>query len=95
MNYRVYILLDIVDGRAEQVAQVLRSSLGVVMADVLEGPPGVIIVMEVPERQRLAKLVIEVLTVVEAVTENVRLLPIRDRASANTFLKASCQKSRN
>lgn len=94
MNYRVYILLDIVDGRAEQVAQVLRSSLGVVMADVLEGPPDVIIVMEVPERQRLAKLVIEVLTVVEAVTENVRLLPIRDRASVNTFLKASCQKSR-
>jgi len=45
MGARVYILLNIVDGKAGQVAQVLQESPGVVMADALEGPPDVIIVV--------------------------------------------------
>ena len=94
MNDRVYILLDIVDGKAEHVAQVLRSSPGVVMADVLEGPPDVIIVMEVPKRRRLAKLAVEALAAVETITEHVRLLPARDRSSANTFPKSLCQNGK-
>jgi len=36
MRERVCILLDIVNGKAEQVVQVLRESPGVVMADAIE-----------------------------------------------------------
>ena len=82
---RVFILLNTVEGKAEQVAQILRESPGVVMADALEGPPDVIIVMEAPERQQLAKLAIETLALVETMTEHVYLLPARDRLDANAF----------
>jgi len=39
MNDKVYVLLDIVDGKAEQVVQVLQEIPGVVMVEALEGPP--------------------------------------------------------
>jgi hypothetical protein len=79
MSDRAYILLDIADGKAEQVTKVLRESRGVVMADALEGPPDVIIVMEASERQQLAELTIRVLASVETMTERVCLLPTRNK----------------
>ena len=77
MSDRAYILLNIVDGKAEQATEVLRKSPGVVMADALEGPPDVVIVMEAPERQQLAKLTVQALASVETITERVSLLPNR------------------
>ena len=50
MTYEVYILLDVVDGRAEQTTEVLRESRSVVMTDTLEGSPDVIIATEAAER---------------------------------------------
>ena len=91
MDDRVYILLDIVDGKAEQVAQALQESPGVVMADALEDPPDVIMVMEAAERQQLAKLAIQALASVETMTECVYLLPVRDRLNTGSFLKLSPQ----
>ena len=83
MDYRVYLLLDVVDGRDEQVAQVLREGPGVVMADALEdaleGSPKVVVVIEAPERKQLAKWTIEALASVEMLTEQVRLLHTRNR----------------
>jgi len=66
-----------VDGKAEQATEVLRKRPGVVMADALEGPPDVVIVMEAPERQQLAKLTVQALASVETITERVSLLPNR------------------
>jgi len=79
MNARVYILLDIVDGKAEQVAQALQGSLGVVMADAVEGSPDVVIVMEAPNREQLAKLTVQALALVESMTEHLCLLPVSER----------------
>jgi hypothetical protein len=79
MSDRAYILLNIADGKAEQVTKVLRESPGVVMADALEGPPDVIIMMEASERQQLAKLTIQALASVETITEHVYLLPTRNK----------------
>ena len=81
MGDRAYILLDIVKGKAEQATKVLRKSPGVVMADVLEGPPDVIIVIEAPERQRLAKLTVQALTSVETITDHASVLPTRNSIS--------------
>jgi len=39
MNDKIYILLDTVDGKAEQVVQVLQEIPGVVIVEALEGPP--------------------------------------------------------
>jgi hypothetical protein len=92
MDDRVYILLDVVGGKAEQVARLLRESRGVVMADVLEGPPDVIMLVKAAERQQLAKLAIQALTSVETMTENFLLLPARDRSGTNTYPKSSYGK---
>jgi hypothetical protein len=85
MDNRVYILLDIADGKAEQVTQVLRGSPGVVMVDALEGPPDVIIVIEAAEREQLAKSTIQAIASVETAVKHVHLLPARDRLNTNTF----------
>ena len=83
MGYRVYLLLDIVDGNAEQAARVLRESPGVVTADVLEGPPDVIVIIEADELQELAKLTNQAFTSVETMTEDTCLLPAKYRLNTN------------
>jgi len=55
MVFRTYMPLDIADGKPGQAVRVLRDKPGVVMADLLEGPPDVIVVVEASERQKLAK----------------------------------------
>ena len=92
MNDRVYILLDIVDGKAEHVVKVLRKSLGVIMADALESPPDVIAVMEAPERRQLAKQAVQALASVKTVTEHVCLLPVREKT--NTAISSKLSRRR-
>ena len=75
MSARAYILLRTVEGKAERVAQTLRGEPGVVIADALERPPDVIMVVEASEREKLAELTIQALGSVEAMTEDVHLLP--------------------
>ncbi len=77
MSARVYILLDVVAGTSGQVTEALRGKPGVVMADPLEGPPDVIMVVEAPKQQKLAELTIQALASVEAVTEGLRLLTLK------------------
>jgi len=83
MGNRVYILLDIMDGKAEQAAKVLRESPGVVVVDILEGPPDVIMIIDAGERQQLARLTNQVLASVETMTEHVCLIPAGDELSTN------------
>jgi len=81
MKHKVYILLDVIDGSAEEVTRVLRKKLGVVIVDALEGPPDVVVLIEASEREQLAKWTIEALGSVEMLTEQVRLLPTWDISS--------------
>jgi hypothetical protein len=76
MSVRAYVLLRLAKGNPALVAQALRCKPGVLMADPLEGPPDVIVVVEAPERQKLADLTVRALSSVETMIENVRLLPI-------------------
>jgi hypothetical protein len=73
---RAYVLLRLAKGDPNRVAQSLRHKLGVLMADPLEGPPDVIVVVDAPGRQELADLTVQALSSVENMIENVRLLPI-------------------
>ena len=91
MNHKVYMLLDVIDGSTEKVTRVLRRKLGVVIVDALEGPPDVVVLIEAPEREQLAKWTIEALSSVETLTEQVRLLPTRDGSSRiATKLRPTC-----
>ena len=77
MGTKVYVLLNVMDGKSEEVAQILRGKPGVVKVDQLEGTPEVITVVEAYDRQELAELTMQVLTSVENMTEGLQLLPTR------------------
>lgn len=77
MSQRAYILLQTVEGKAEHVAQALRRRPGVMVADSLDGPPDVIMVVEAPGRTELAELTVQALSSVETMTADVWLLPAR------------------
>jgi DNA-binding Lrp family transcriptional regulator len=83
VSHRVYIVLDIAEGRSVEAAQSLCDRPGVVKADLLEGSPDLLVICEAFNREKLARLTIEALAEVEQVTENVCLLPVRSN-SANT-----------
>ena len=89
MSPRVYVLLDIEDFKSDQAVQILRGKSGVMIADALEGPPDVIIVIEASEREKLADLTMEVLESIESVTEGVHLLPAQDGSNTYAFSKST------
>ena len=82
MADKVYILLDIVNGKTNRVVQVMRETPGVVTVEELEGPPDVILVMEAAERRQLAKLAIQALALVGTMAERIQLLPINEKTSS-------------
>lgn len=80
-NARAYILLEISDGRSEQVVRNLRGKPGIVSADPLDGRPDVILVVEGSDRQELAEYIMPILATIDNVTEDVRLLVRRETAA--------------
>ena len=76
MSVRVYMLVDVSEGKSLQVAKMLHGQRGVVIIDVVEGPPDVILMIEASNRQKLAERTIETMASVECWTENVKLLPV-------------------
>ena len=54
------------------------------VADLLEGPPDVVMLIRATERQELAKLAIDALLSVESLTEDVKCLPVIEEGIANT-----------
>jgi hypothetical protein len=96
MSDRVYLLLDVVDWKADQVAGKLRRIAGIRIIDVLEGQPGVIAMVEAPERHRLAEITMRVISSVETMIEDLKLLPVRNGLGSHDSLEPSyrCKKSR-
>jgi hypothetical protein len=78
MVARAYVLLDIVNGKSEQVAKALQGKPGVVIAEQIEGPPDLIMVTEASDMHHLAKLTVKAITSVEAMINGLRLLPVQD-----------------
>jgi len=78
MSARAYVLLDAVEGKAYEVAQTLRNKSGVRTVDVLEGPPSLVMVIQARSRQKPAELTNRALVSVEAVTENLQVLPVQN-----------------
>jgi hypothetical protein len=87
MSTRVYLLLDVVQDKSAQVTENLQRRPGVVIADPLEGPPDVMIVVEAPDRQSVAELAIRALASVETMTKGVRVLPTRDGLNTHIMEK--------
>lgn len=50
MSVRVYVLLDVVEGRKQQVAHCLLGRRGILTADIIEGNPDIIFIAEAASR---------------------------------------------
>ncbi len=83
-NARAYILLDILDGRSEQVVRNLRGKPGIVAADSLDGRPDIILIVEGADRQELAGFIMPVLASIDNVTEDIRLMVTREDSCGTT-----------
>ena len=92
MSHRVYVLLDIAEGKSAEAARSLCDRPGVVKADLLEGSPDLLVICEAFNRQKLAELTIEALAEVEQVTENACLLPVISNSDKAGKLKLSSQR---
>jgi hypothetical protein len=78
MTSRVYILLELTEFDPDRVVEDLRSQSGVMIADRIEGPPDIFLMVEAPDKQKLAELTIKAIGSVESVTKGIRVLPSRD-----------------
>jgi hypothetical protein len=91
MSARAYVLFEIVDGNYEYAVQMLRSQTGIVFADWLEGHPDIIAMVEAPNRQRLAEVMMPIIGCIDGITEDLHLLVTRDN-EALAGLAASCSR---
>jgi hypothetical protein len=78
MSVRAYLLLEITGGNCEYAVQTLQSKTGVVIVDWLEGRPDIIVMVEAPDRQRLAETMMPVIGSIDGITEDLHLLVTRD-----------------
>ncbi len=93
MGTRGYILLDVVEGKAEEAADILRGNPGVKLVDILEGRPNVVTVLQARSHSQLAKLTNRALALVERVTEGLQVLPVANGYDTN--LHTSYHKAKN
>jgi len=77
MVARVYVLISAIPGRSPQIARALMTKPGVVTADLLQGPPDVVMVVEANDEGKLAELTVKALASVEKFTEELHLLPVQ------------------
>ena len=89
MSDRVYLLLDVAEEKADHVAGKLRRITGIRIVDVIEGQPNVIAVIEASERQRLAKITMRVVSSVENMIEDLKLLPVRNGLGSHDNIEPS------
>ena len=87
MSEGVYILIDVTEGKAGQVAETLRGQPGVKMIDLLEGPPDVVVILQARSRQKLAELTNRALALVENITEGIQVLPVQNEQNTRTIRK--------
>jgi hypothetical protein len=71
---RVYVLINVKTGTAEKVVQSLQNQSGVLLADIVERPPDIIMVVQAVNQERLLKLTLNALLSVENQIDGLQLL---------------------
>ena len=81
---RLYVLINVHPGKAEQVVRVLQNRTGVLFADILASPPDIIMVVQASDCKKLALHTLDALTPVENMIKELQLLPAIDKKFTNT-----------
>lgn len=86
MNSRVYMLLDILENKSAHAMQMLQTLKGVIAADILEGHPNLLVVIEASNRENLVEKMMPVLNSLDRLAEDVHLLMSRESELLPHFL---------
>ncbi len=78
---RAYVIFNTLNGMAANVAQTLQYKPGVIMVDIMEDQPIVIMVVQSRSRQKLAELTVRAAASVEKMTEGMQLMAARPNIS--------------
>ena len=84
MSAKVYMLLNVTNGNSTQVLEMLKGQKGVIIADMLEGPPDILLLIEASDRQKLAERAIRAMASAESMIEDIRLLPTITGSNTST-----------
>ena len=74
MSFKAYVVIYGNEGKISKMVRTLRKKPGVVSVDLLEDSPQLIMVVEAPERKKLAKLTIDAISSAEKVPTVMQLL---------------------
>ena len=77
MKNKVYVLIDIIEGKIDSAVKTLRDIPGVITADVVEGSHNLVLVLEASERLCLAEQTVNALNLLGTVIERVEVLPVK------------------
>ena len=84
MKTKTYVLLKVRNGNSDSVTSVVRRQPGGVMVDQVDGLADIIFAVRASSRKKLAELAVQAIASVEAVTDDVQLLPVTEVAPAKT-----------
>ncbi len=74
MSFKAYVIMDSPAEKTANMVRTLRKKPGVVSVDRIEDSPQVIMVVEAPERRRLAKLTVQAISSADSIATVMQLL---------------------
>jgi hypothetical protein len=76
MIFKAYVIIESSAEKTTQVVRTLRNKPGVVTVDMLEDSPRVIMVVEAPERDKLAKLTVQAISSADSMADVIQMLAV-------------------
>jgi hypothetical protein len=74
MSFKAYAIIESSAEKTTQVVRTLHNKPGVVTVDILEDSPRVIMVVEAPERDKLAKLTVQAISSADSMADVIQML---------------------
>jgi hypothetical protein len=74
MTFKAYVIMDSPAEKAARMVRTLRNRPGVVSVDLLEDSPQLIMVVEAPQRKKLAKLTVHAISSADSMATVTQLL---------------------
>lgn len=81
---RAYLLIEVRDGRIEEAKRTIERQPGVVSADMVAGPPDLLVITEADEFEQLVRQSVSALVSVEDLTVSIRCLPVKTSPSGSS-----------
>jgi hypothetical protein len=94
MTSHAYLLLDIAEDKIEKAVKELLNNAGIMRIDILEGSPNALITLEASAQKRLSELTLRAFALVKEFTNQVHLLPVKEKYAVAAYSKNTRRKKK-